>query len=113
MISTVLAMLVMAPPQSTDALAFARKDYMSCLSGFMKKSLKEKAEEAAFETGLAPACTAQEQKFRAALIAVDTASGVRRAAAEQGAGMEVEDMVTNIKERFKDYKATNTAPSGA
>ena len=114
MISSVLAMALAAaaPGPSADAIARARKAYSACLSGFMKKSLKDGAEEAAFESGLAPACTAQEQAFRAAVIAADTASGMKRAAAEENAGMEVEDILANTKEMFKDYKSTNTSPGG-
>lgn len=108
MISTVLAMLMMAPP--ADSVARARKEYSACLSGFMKKGLKDDMEDAAFEAGIAPACTAQEQKFRAAVIAVDTAAGIKRADAEEGAGLEVEDLLSNTKAMFKDYKSTNTSP---
>jgi len=114
MISSVLAMALAAAapgPSAADSIARARKAYSACLSGFMKKSLKDGAEDAAFENGLSPACAAQEQAFRAAVIAADTASGMKRAAAEANAGTEVEDILSNTKEMFKDYKATNTSPS--
>jgi hypothetical protein len=112
MISSVLAMTLAAaaPGPSPDAITRARKAYSACLSGFMKKSLKDGAEPAAFESGLAPACATQEQAFRTAVIAADTASGIKRAAAEENAKFEVDDILNNTKEMFKDYKATNTSP---
>jgi len=115
MISTVLAfaLAAAAPGQgAADTVAKTRKAYSACLSGFMKKSLKAGTEEAAFKAGLGPACTAQEQAFRAAVISADTASGIKRAAAEEGAGLEVEDLLLNASESYEGYKATNTSPAG-
>ena len=109
MISSVLALAMFAQP-ATEALPRARKEYSACLSGFMKKSLKEKVEDAAFESGLAAACSAQEQKFRAIVVATDTAAKIKRADAEENAAMEIADMQANTKEMFKDYKTTNTSP---
>ena len=109
MISSVLAMLMLAPPPA-DTVARARKEYSACLSGFMKQSLKEKVEDGAFESGIGPACTAQETRFRSAVVAVDTAAGIKRAAAEENADLEISDMLANIKEAFKDYKSSNTSP---
>ncbi|HZG08806.1 MAG TPA: hypothetical protein VEZ70_07500 [Allosphingosinicella sp.] len=112
MISTVLAFALASAAQGApaDNIARARKEYSACLSGFMKKSLKEDMEETAFAGGLGPACTAQEQKFRAAVISADTAAGLKRAAAEENAGTEVDDIRANQVEMFKDYKSTNTRP---
>jgi hypothetical protein len=115
MISSLLAMTLAAaaPGPSPDAIARARKAYSACLTGFMKKSLKDKAEETAFATGLTPACATQEQAFRAAVIAADTASGIKRAAAEENATFEIDDLLNNAKEMFKDHKTNNTSPGGA
>jgi hypothetical protein len=114
MISSMLAMALAAaaPGPSPDAITRARKAYSACLSGFMKKSLKDGAEDSAFEKGLSPACATQEQAFRTAVIAADTASGMKRAAAEQNAATEVEDILANTTEMFKDYKSSNTSPKG-
>jgi hypothetical protein len=114
MISSVLAMALAAaaPGPSPDAIARARKAYSACLTGFMKKGLKDGMEEAAFEAGVGPACAAQEQAFRGAVIAADTAAGLKRAAAEENAGFEIDDMLANTKEMYKGYKASNTSPAG-
>ena len=110
MISSVLAMALAAaaPGSPSDGLARARRDYSSCLSGFMKKGLKDKMDLDAFGAALGPACAAQEQAFRSAAISVDTAAGIKRAAAEENARMEVADMLANAKEKFEVYKSSNT-----
>lgn len=107
MISTVLAMLLMAPPSPT-VIATARRDYSSCLSDFMKKGVKEKMEAATFESGLIPACAAKEAAFRSAVVAADMAAGIKRAEAEGNAKFEVEDLQTNIKETFRDTMTPKT-----
>ena len=112
MISSLIAMTLAAaaPGPSPDAIARARKAYSACLSGFMKKSIKDGAEASAFETGLAPACATQEQAFRAAVISADTAAGIKRAAAEENAKFEIDDLLNNTKEMFKDAKSNPPAP---
>ena len=110
MISSVLAMALAAaaPGSSPAAVIQARKAYSACLGAFMKKSVADKTEAAAFASGLGKACVAQEQAFRAASIAVDTASGIKRAEAEENAGMVVDDMIANTKETFDAW--TTPAP---
>jgi hypothetical protein len=44
------------------------------------------------------------------VVSVDTAAGLKRAAAEENADLEISDMLANIKEAFKDYKSSNTSP---
>ena len=109
MISSALALMLLAAP-SPEAVARARNDYNRCLMEHLKKSLKEDAEETAFESGMAPACAAKQDAFRSVVVAVDTAAGIKRAAAQEGADMEVEYMVTNAKELFRVHKGSNTTP---
>ena len=110
MISALLATMLLAAP-SPDGLARARKEYSACLSAFMKVSLKEKKDPAAFDTGAAAACTPKEQAFRASSISFDLAVGIRRAAAEESASMEIQDILANAKEMYRDYLSSNTAPA--
>lgn len=112
MISSLLAMTLAAaaPGPSADAIARARKAYSACLSGFMKKSLKDGVEDAAFESGLAPACATQEQAFRATVIAADTAAGIKRADADENASFEVDDMVANTVETFRSHRDAGKPP---
>jgi hypothetical protein len=100
MVSTVLAMLLMAP--SPEAVALARRDYSRCLSEFMKKSVKENMTPDAFDAALTPACAAKEQVLRTTIVAVDMAAKIKRAEAEENAGFEVDDLQANIKEVFRD-----------
>jgi hypothetical protein len=103
MISTLIAMLMMAP--SPDAVATARRSYSACLSAFMKKSIKERMEQAEFDAALVPACAAQEQAFRSVVIAVDMAARIKRPDAEDNAKFEIEGLQANFKETFRDSTA--------
>lgn len=100
MISTLIAMMMLAP--SPEAVAAARRTYSQCLSAYMKKSIHDRTDEAAFTAGLVPACATQEQAFRTTLIAVDTAAKIKPADAAENAKFEIDDMQANIKETFKD-----------
>jgi hypothetical protein len=105
MISTVLALALAAAGPSPDALVRARKAYSACLGGFMKKSVADKLAVDAFAAALTPACAAQEQAFRSAVVASDTAAGIKRASAEANAASEIQDMIANTKDSFEGYSA--------
>jgi hypothetical protein len=109
MISSVLAMLMMAP--SPAVIATARRDYSMCLDQFMKKGIKDKMETAAFESSLVPACAAKEAAFRTVVVAADIAVGIKRADAEENARFEIDDIQANIKETFRDTMTPRTAAS--
>ena len=106
MITTLIAMLMMAP--SPEAVAMARRNYSTCLGNFMKKSIHERIEEAAFDSGLVPACAAQETAFRSTIVAVDMAAGIKRADAEENAKLEIDDLQANFKATFRDSIAPST-----
>ena len=109
MISTVLTMMLAAAP-APAVLNSARREYSTCLQAFMKSSLKEKMDPAAFDAALAPACESKAQAFRGASIAADTAIGIKRAAAEENAGTELEDLRANTKEYYRTYHRIGSAP---
>ena len=109
MISSVLALMLLAAP-SPQAVATARKEYSHCLKAYYEKALKDRPAVEAFESGLGAACAAKEQAIRSVVVAVDTAAGVKRAAAEEGATFEVQDMVTNTKELFRDAASAAAKP---
>jgi hypothetical protein len=110
MISALLATMLLAAP-SPDGVAAARREYSSCLSAFMKTALKEKMEPAAFDSAVATACTPKEQAFRASSVSFDVAVGTKRAAAEETATMDVQDMLANVKELYRDH--LGPAPAAA
>lgn len=57
MMSPLLA-LSLAGAMQSDAANQARRDYSSCLRTFMRASLEQRMEPAAFETAMASQCTA-------------------------------------------------------
>jgi hypothetical protein len=71
----------------------------------MNRSLKEQAAAEAFASGIGPACAEREKTFRTLVVQIDTAAGIKRAAAEENAGVEIEDMQANIREMFQDAAA--------
>jgi hypothetical protein len=109
MISTVLAMMVMAPP-SADVINRARLDYTRCLRATMKTSLKDKIDVAAFEAAAVAACAPKAQLLRTAIVAADTAAGIKRASAEENASADLEDILVNTRESYADYLSSGTLP---
>jgi hypothetical protein len=110
MISSVLALMLAAGPAGADKVALARREYTHCLNLFMKQSLKDKMAKDAFTTAIATACSDKLQAFRTYAISSDTAVGIKRAAAEENAATEVQDLMANTKELFTDYSDSNTIP---
>ena len=109
MISSALALALLAAP-SPEAINRARIDFTKCVSAHVKKSLVDKLEADAYEAGLSAACGGKEQAYRSTAIAADTAVGIKRAEAEENAQFVVEDILTNAKETFVDFKATGAIP---
>jgi hypothetical protein len=107
MISTVLAMMVMAP---ADVVNRARLDYTRCVQATLKTSLQQKMDLPGFETAAAEACAAKAKSLRTAIVAADTAVGIKRAAAEEGAGLELDDILTNAKENYSDFLKSGASP---
>ena len=116
MISHVLAFVLMAaaPPSGLQAkqasLVQARQGYAGCLGTLLRSNLKEKVEPDAFNTAIGSSCKTEEATFRNASVATDISMGTSRASAEQSANFEITDMVTNTKERYKDYVDSKTEP---
>ncbi len=116
MISHVLVFVLMAaaPPSGLQAkqasLVQARQGYAGCLGTLLRTNLKEKVEPDAFNTTLGGSCKTEEANFRNASVTTDISMGTSRASAEQSANFEISDMVTNTKERYKDYVESHTEP---
>ena len=109
MISTVLAMMVMAPPPA-DAVNRARLDYTRCLQATLKTSLQQKMDLPGFEAAAAQACAAKAQSYRTAAVAADTAVGIKRAAADANAGADLDDILATAKENYADFLKTGASP---
>lgn len=116
MISHVLAFALMAAAPSAGlqakqaSLVQARQGYSGCLSTLLRSNLKEKVAPDAFNTTLGSSCKTEESNFRNASISTDVSMGTSRASAEESANFEISDMITNTKERYKDYVDSNTTP---
>lgn len=116
MISHVLMFVLLAAPSQASlqakqtSLVQARQGYSGCLGTLLRTNLKDRVAPDAFETTLANSCKTEEATFRNASISTDLSMGTSRASAEESANFEISDMVTNTKERYKDYVETNTQP---
>jgi hypothetical protein len=102
-----LPLLLVAAPISVDA---ARNDYGKCMRQFTTASLKADKTEIEFNAGLRDACTTQEAAYREAIIRVDKLDGFTQKEAEQDAEEQILDYLDNFKEKYVDYRETNTAP---
>lgn len=109
MIAPMLLFLLLAAPSAAN-LASARQSYSSCLGSLLRDNLRQRAEATAFEILIASSCKAEESAFRNVMVMTDIAAGTSRASAEQNAGFEVEDMVDNIRQRYRDYLEADTRP---
>jgi hypothetical protein len=110
MMSALLALSLAAAMQS-DAANQARRDYSTCLRTFMRTSLEQRMEPAAFETAMASQCTAQATAYRTAMIQRDQRSGGSRARAEEDAQVMIDDTRANVLEYYRDYFTSNTMPN--
>lgn len=110
MISTMLAMTLAATAAQADPVNDARRAYSDCMRGFMRTSLQQRMEPAAFETALNAQCTERAAAYREALIRRDARNGGGRARAEQDAEMTIEDTKANTLEYYRDYYENEQVP---
>jgi hypothetical protein len=112
MISSVLALAMAASMQPADTTRAAREAFTGCLRAYVDRSVQARTPPAEFTTAYPTQCSAQEQAYRAAVIARETASRISRADAEESAGLEIEDARTNFRDRF-DMAQPTPAPAPA
>jgi hypothetical protein len=101
MISFVLATALAAPATQAGPPPELRQAYSACLSDFKKAKLGGKLDDAAFRSGAKAACASQEAAFRDAIVASDVKTGMKKAAAEEGAALQVEDYLTGTAETYQ------------
>jgi hypothetical protein len=94
-LATALAAAQAGPPPQL------RQAYSACLSDFKKAKLSEKLDDATFRSGAKAACASQEAAFRNALVAYDVKIGTKKAAAEEGAALQVEDYLGGTAETYQ------------
>ena len=100
MISLSLAVALVAAAQAGPPPQL-RQAYASCLGSFSKAKMSEKLDDAAFRSGAKAACAAQEAALRTAIVAYDVKTGAKKAAAEEGAELEVADYLVNTAETYQ------------
>jgi hypothetical protein len=110
MISALLATALALTAMQSDAANSARRAYSDCLRTFMRASLQQRMEPAAFETAMGNQCTTQATAYRAALVQRDQRAGGSRARAEEDAQIMIDDTKANVLEYYRDYFTSNTMP---
>lgn len=103
MISFALATALAAATAQAGPPPQLRQAYSACLSNFKKAKLSEKLDDATFRSGAKAACAAQEAAFRNAIVAYDVKTGMKKASAEEGAALQVEDYLVNIAETYQAH----------
>jgi len=87
--------------RSSDTTRTAREAYTRCLRAFETRSVESRMAVDAFNTALATACTAEKTAYHDAVVRRETATRATRATAEQSATEELNDALTNSRERFE------------
>lgn len=101
MISFALATALAASAAQAGPPPQLRQAYSTCLGDFMKAKMSEKLDDAAFRSGVKAACASQEAAFRNAIVASDVKSGMKKASAEEGAELQIEDYLINTAETYQ------------
>lgn len=110
MISVLLSAALATTAMQSEAANSARRAYSDCLRAFMRTSLEQRMEPAAFETAMSTQCTTQATAYRAAMVQRDQRAGGSRARAEEDAQIMIDDEKANTLEYYRDYHSSNTMP---
>ncbi|HEV2816061.1 MAG TPA: hypothetical protein VGW40_02400 [Allosphingosinicella sp.] len=103
-----------AAMQASDTTRASREAFQRCLGTFVDGAIRANKTIEVFNTEFPQACAAEEQAFRRAIIARDTANRATRAGAEDAANLEVEDARFNFNDRFQMAQpATPRRPAAA
>jgi hypothetical protein len=101
MISFALATALAASAVQAGPPPQLRKAYSTCLSSFMKAKMGEKLDDDTFRSAAKAACADQEAAFRNSIVAYDVKTGMKKAAAEEGAAMQAEDYLVTAAENYQ------------
>ena len=99
--------------QASDTTRASREAFQRCLGTFVDGAIRANKTLDAFNTEFPQACAAEEQAFRRAIIARDTANRATRAGAEDAANLEVEDARFNFNDRFQMAQPATPRPHPA
>ena len=102
-ITLVTALALAAAPPVGGPSGQPRKAYSACLQKLIKDRTDAKLSIASFTSEAKSSCATQEAAFRKSLIDYDVATGIKRADAEEGAGLQVEDYLANAADTYTTY----------
>ena len=105
MISFALATAMTLAAAQADATTGPRRTFVSCLSGFRKKSASEKLSADAFSAAIKTACQTEAAALRQALVTSDVKVGIKRATAEANADEDLGYQLEAMNESFRDSVA--------
>lgn len=100
MLSLALATALAATAPQAGPPPELRQAYSACLSSFRKAKLSEKLDDAAFRSAAQAACASQEIAFRNSIATYDVKMGMKKAAADEGAQLQVEDYLVTAAETY-------------
>lgn len=101
MISLTLAAMLAAAPPAGGPPAQPRKAYGACLTKVAKAKAGDKLAGDAVKAALASGCATEEAAFKKSLVDYDVRSGMKRADAEEGAQLQVNDYLVNAAELYE------------
>lgn len=113
MISPLLLLALAAPAHSSAPPPnpnVQRQAFTHCIAEIVATDLHANTAVDAFKAKLASICKAEEAAFRDASVRSDLAVGIKSAAAQDNAQLEIKDIVETQGERYKSYFETKTFP---
>lgn len=101
MISFALATVLAASAAQVGPPPQLRQAYSACLAGFLKAKMDEKLDDASFRSGVKAACASQEGALRDAIVSYDVKTGIKKASAQEGAELQIEDYLVSTAETYQ------------
>ena len=102
-ITVVTALALAAGAPSSAPSQQTRKAYGACLQKVIKEKTADKLSSDAFAAAVKAGCATQEAAFVKSLVDYDVATGSKRAEAEEGARLQVEDYMINASDTYATY----------
>jgi cell division septation protein DedD len=108
MMISMIAMTAAMAMQS-DTTRASREAFTACLRTYVNGAINGGKTQEEFDREYPQQCTSQQQAFRDAVMARETALRATRANAESQADLEIEDARVNFSERFEPPRAAQQA----
>ncbi|MFK4794579.1 hypothetical protein [Sphingobium sp. ZW T5_29] len=103
MLAAIPLIMLLAAPQSGDAVGAGRQSFSKCLSDQVQPALDRKMTVSGFQSALKSKCRDKEAAFHAAMVADNRASGMSEKDAQSDADDQVAEYVDKITGEFEDY----------